>query len=75
MSQTPPARPEDRRRSTHEGLAALETLSACMRSEAFAEDLPPAPDTRVAAPRRLPRTRAVLARRLAWGDMRGLLGA
>ena len=47
----PLPRPEDRRRSDGEAALPWHTLPACVRSEAFAEDLSEAPSLRVARAR------------------------
>jgi hypothetical protein len=53
-------RPEDRQRSGRDGTAWDDTLPACFRSEAFAEDLdgPTEPAPRAAAATRQPLTPA-----------------
>ena len=50
-------RPEDRCRSAQYPVPSIDVVMACRRSEAFAEDLPQPPATRVA-----PATRLRLAR-------------
>lgn len=48
----PLPRPEDRRRGDGEAVLPWHTLAACVRSEAFAEDLSEAPSLQAAPARR-----------------------
>lgn len=51
MNASAPVRPEERRRRHVESPAWADTVPACFRSEAFAEDLPELPAALPARPR------------------------